>query len=332
MSCSGKIVKEISHKESGKELYTQEVEVQEFLEEYLRSRFVNEGSVRAVVNRVTEYEKKLHRPFYEFTTDEILQIYKESGAISDRSLQNQNVVLKHFSRWMIDKRNLNITSAFEGVTKADLLPCVNMDKRGSMLLTREQLTEIQEDLLNDTDRAILELLWLGAGGKWLKELTYLNKEQLSLKGMCIYFKTGKIIPIDDRVYVLLQKACNETEILSYNNNTQKVSMVQSLGIYKMRSNTLSKNDDVSDLGNQERRYRWVQRRLELIKRYLELPMTSGSLQTSGLWYNIQTGMKEEGMSFDEYLHTKACKQIAQRYDIYSNLYAQIIKSKFESII
>jgi hypothetical protein len=150
--------------------------------------------------------------------------------------------------------------------------------------------------------------------------------------MCIYFKTGKIIPIDDRVYVLLQKACNETEILSYNNNTQKVSMVQSLGIYKMRSNTLSKNDDVSDLGNQERRYRWVQRRLELIKRYLALPMTSGSLQTSGLWYNIQTGMKEEGMSFDEYLHTTACKQIAQRYDIYSNLYAQIIKSKFESII
>ena len=41
-----------------------------------------------------------------------------------------------------------------------------------MILSREDLTNIQNDLLNATDRGILEMLFLGAGGNWLKELTF----------------------------------------------------------------------------------------------------------------------------------------------------------------
>ena len=68
-------------------------------------------------------------------------------------------------------------------------------KKNSLILTREDLADIQGELLNYTDKAILELLFLGAGAYWLKELTFFDMSQASRNDGVIYFKTGKIILI-----------------------------------------------------------------------------------------------------------------------------------------
>jgi hypothetical protein len=198
------------------------MDLNEFLEEYLRSRFVSEPSVKAVLKRAVDNEGIHKKEFYKFSKQEILSMFKNSGAISIVTLQNWNLILEHASKWFIDKHKLSLKNEYEYITKADLIPCVNSEKRDSMILSRDQLTDIQNELPNQTDIAILELLWLGAGGQWLKELTYLIPDQVSLKHMKIYFKTGKAISIDDRAYVLLQRAFNETELMSYNINTQKI--------------------------------------------------------------------------------------------------------------
>ena len=69
-------------------MLTTEMEMELFLTEYKRSRVIVEASVRAILNRALEFEKKFQKPFYEFTIDEILEMYKAAHAISDRSLQN----------------------------------------------------------------------------------------------------------------------------------------------------------------------------------------------------------------------------------------------------
>ena len=84
-------------------MYTTEMEVESFLNEYSRSRVIIEATVRASLNRALGFEKKFQKPFYNFTIDEILEMYKSTHAISDRSLQNTNLILKHAARWMIDK-------------------------------------------------------------------------------------------------------------------------------------------------------------------------------------------------------------------------------------
>ena len=114
-------------------MFTREQEIEEFLDEYRRSRVIIETTVRATLNRVLEFEQKFSKSFYEFNTDEILEMYKSAHAISDRTLQNTNLTLKHAARWMINKNSLDIKSAYEDINKEYLRDCVDLQKKKSLI-------------------------------------------------------------------------------------------------------------------------------------------------------------------------------------------------------
>ena len=309
-------------------MLTTEREVESFLEEYKRSRVVIEGTVRASLNRALEFERKFQKPFYEFTTDEILEMYKSTHAISDRSLQNTNLTLKHATRWMLDKKKLNVKSPYEEVTKELMLGCVDTKRKKNMVLTKDDLTEIQGELLNWTDKGILQMLFLGVGSNWLKELTFFDMSQVSRKEGLVYFRTGKTIPITEEDYVLIKNACDEEELISFG-ETSRISNVKSYGFYKQRFNALSANDDLTDEQDLERRFRFIQRRLLLISKDIGVQLTSGGIQTGGLLHHLKQGVEESGMTFREYVKTKEAKDLARRYDILTSLYSQILVDKFE---
>lgn len=309
-------------------MFTTEMEVESFLSEYKRSRVIIEATVRASLNRALEFENQFQKPFYKFTVDEILRMYKSTHAISDRSLQNTNLILKHAARWMIDKRKLNTNSAYEDITKELILGCVDVSKRKNMILTKDDLEEIQSNLLNWTDKGILQMLFLGAGGNWLKELTFFSMSQVSRKDGLVYMKTGKVIPITEDDYELIRKACNEEELMSFG-ETSRISKVESYGFFKQRFNALSNSGDPNDEQDLERRFRFIQRRLLLISKDLGMQLNSGGLQTSGLLHHLRQGVEESGLAFREYVKTKEAKELARRYDIMSELYVQILVEKFE---
>jgi hypothetical protein len=306
---------------------TTEREVENFLEEYKRSRVIIEGTVRASLNRALEFEKKFNKPFYEFNVEEILEMYKSTHAISDRSLQNTNLTLKHAARWMADKKGLSIKSPYDEVTKDLILGCVDTKRKKNMVLTKDDLTEIQGELLNWTDKAILFLLFEGVGGYMLKELMFMGWDQVNRKDLKIYFRSGKMIDITAEEYELLRNAFQEEELISFG-TTSRVSRVKSLGVYKARFNTLSDNDDITDPADVERRYRFCQRRLMLIAKDLGVNITSGSIQESGFLHYIKEGMQKSGLDFLQYIKTEECKSLARRYDLYTDLYVQIVKEKF----
>lgn len=308
-------------------MLTETRNIEEFLDEYRRSRVIIESTVRATLNRTLEFEEIFRKQFYEFSEEEILMVFKSFHAISVVSLQNANLLLKHASRWMIDKKKLNISSAYEDITKDQLKTCVDIQKKNSLILTRDDLTDIQSELLNYTDKAILELLFLGAGAHWLKELTFFDMSQASRNDGLIYFKTGKTIPIDNDIYELIRRACNEDELATFGEIIH-YSRVKSFGIYKQRANALTANDNPNNEDDLARRFRWVQRRLYLIKQQLGVPLTSGNVQMSGLLHFIKKGMSRNNMDFKSYIKTEEGKNLAKRYDFYSELAPQILVEKF----
>ena len=200
--------------------------------------------------------------------------------------------------------------------------------KAGFILTKEYLEEIQNDLLNWTDKGILTMLFLGAGSNWLKELTFFDMSQVSRKEGLIYFKTGKVIPITEEDYELIRKACVEEELMSFG-ETSRISKVKSYSFYKQRFNALSANDDPNDEQDLERRFRFIQRRLLLISKDLGVQLNSGGLQTSGLLHHLKQGVEESGLAFREYAKSKDAKELARRYDIMSDLYSQILIEKFE---
>ena len=309
-------------------MYTTEQEVESFLREYSRSRVIIEATIRAILNRALEFERKFKKPFYQFTIDEILEMYKSTHAISDRSLQNTNLTLKHAARWMINRRQLTDKSAYEDVTKELIQGCIDTTKKKNMMLTKDDLDEIKDDLLNWTDKGIVQMLFLGVGSNWLKELTFFDMSQVNKKEGLIYFRTGKTIPITQEDYELIQNACAEDELISFG-ETSRISKVKSLGFFKVRFNALSDSDDPNDEQSLERRFRFIQRRLLLISKDLGLQLNSGGIQTSGLLHCLKQGVKESGLTFREYVKTEEAKTLARRYDIVTNFYSQILVDKFE---
>ena len=309
-------------------MLTTEMEMELFLSEYKRSRVIVEASVRAILNRALEFEKKFQKPFYEFTIDEILEMYKAAHAISDRSLQNTNLTLKHASRWVTDKKGLQSKSEYENITKEIIQGCVDTKRKAGFILSKDELEEIQNDLLNWTDKGILTMLFLGAGSNWLKELTFFDMSQVSRKDGLIYFKTGKVIPITEEDYELIRKACAEEELMSFG-ETSRISKVKSHGFFKQRFNALSDSDNPNDEQDAERRFRFIQRRLLLISKDLGIQLNSGSLQTSGLLHYLKQGVEESGLVFRDYVKTNEAKELARRYDIVTSFYSQILIEKFE---
>ena len=305
--------------------HTTEFQIEEFLTEYKRSRVVAETSVRAILKRAIEWEKKFNKAFYEFNKDEALEMFKSAHAISVVSLQNANLILKHAARYFLEQVGDNV---YEEIGKYDLEECVDKSKRDELILSREDLTNIQSDLLNATDKGILEMLFLGVGGNWLKELTFFDMDQVSKKDGMVYFRTGKAIPITDAQYEMIKSACEETELISFG-NTMRISKVQSESFYKIRCNALSTNSDPNNEQDAERRFRYVQRRLALISQDLGVKLTSGGLQTSGLLWHIQNAIAESGLTFREYVKTPEARDLARRYDLMSELYSQILVDKFE---
>lgn len=309
-------------------ILTTKQEVESFLSEYKRSRVIIEGTVRASLNRALEFEQKFHKPFYEFSIDEILTMYKSTHAISDRSLQNTNLTLKHAARWLLDKKELNINIPYDKITKDLILGCVDTKRKKNMVLTKDDLTEIQGELLNWTDKGILQMLFLGAGSNWLKELTFFDMSQVSRKEGLAYFRTGKTIPITEEDYALIKNACEEEELISFG-ETSRISKVKSYGFYKQRFNALSANDNPTDEQDLERRFRFIQRRLLLISKDIGIQLTSGGIQTGGLLHHLKQGVAESGIAFREYVKTDEAKVLARRYDIVTGFYGQILVDKFE---
>jgi hypothetical protein len=307
---------------------TKTSQVEEFIKDYQRSRVVAIASVRATLNRALEFEKKFNKAFYEFTEDEIIEMYKAVDAISIRSLQNINLILKHAARWILHNQQKDITNVYDRITKDLIQECINIAKKEGLILSREQLSDIQNELLNNTDKAILELLFLGVGGHWLKELTFFDISQADRKDGLIYFRTGKVISIDNDTYELIRCACIEDELISFG-ETMRISKVKSHGIFKQRFNALSANDDQTDERDLERRFRFIQRRLLLMSKEFGIQLTSGNLQSSGLLHMLQQGIKETGLSFREYVKTEEVAKIAKQYDLYTSLYQQILIERFE---
>lgn len=309
-------------------MYTSEKEIEDFLAEYGRSRIIIETTTRAALNRAIEFEDRFEKPFYKFTKDEALEMYESAHAISVVSLQNTNLLLKNASRWFNYKNDEAVGSAYENITKDLLNTVVDTNKQKSLILSREDINDLQSNLLNEIDKAILEMLFIGFGGKWLKELTFFEVSQVDTRNYVVYFKTGKTIPITKEIYDLLVKACDEDELVSFG-STSRVSKVAGRWIYKVRFNALSDNSNWNDEQDAERRYRFVQRRLSLISQDLGVKLTSGGIQSSGLLWHLQQGVKETGVTFREYVRTNDAGELARRYDIFSEYYSQILLEKFE---
>lgn len=286
-----------------------------FIKEYLRSKVIAETSLYAIFKKTEDFEEKLNKDVSKFTRDEILDMLAKFKAKSINSLLNYTIVLKHYSRFVFGVVG---TNAYESIGKADVADMV--DKNANILLTREELDDVEVQLLNWVDKAIIELLWNGVSGKNMEDIYSVSED--CVQGNILRVNE-KEFPMTDRLRELLPKAFAETELMSYG-NTMRVIEVNGKGkIYKERPN--ARGIDTPDI-----RFRWVYRKIQIFRDYLDMPgLTMKNIAASGLWHYLQLCIEKTKLDLRTFLRTKEGKELAMRYGFSESYYIDNICQKYE---
>lgn len=286
-----------------------------FIKEYLRSKVIAETSLYAIFKKTEDFEEKLNKDVSKFTRDEILDMLAKFKAKSINSLLNYTIVLKHYSRFVFGAVG---TNAYESIGKADVSDMV--DKNANILLTREELDDVEVQLLNWVDKAIIELLWNGVAGKNMEDIYSVSED--CVQGNILRVNE-KEFPMTDRLRELLPKAFAETELMSYG-NTMRVIEVNGKGkIYKERPNARG-------IYTPDIRFRWVYRKIQIFRDYLDMPgLTMKNIAASGLWHYLQLCMEKTKLDLRTFLRTKEGKELAMRYGFSESYYIDNICQKYE---
>lgn len=290
-----------------------------FIEEYLRSKIVASTSLYAIFKKTERFEQDLEKDVSEFNKEEILRMLKSFRSKSINSLLNYVVILKHYSRWMTGVVGQN---EYELIGKKDVENLV--DKDANILLTREDLDEIEESLLNWTDKAIVELLWEGIAGPNMKELFYFSEENVDFGNRIIITASGSRY-LTDKLEDLLIKAFAETDMMPYGKTFRVFNVIGKGRIYKERANSRGATSD-------DACFRYIYRKIQIFREYLEMPgLTMKNLQASGLWHYLQIALKETGMELREFLKTEEGKELANKYG-FGDYWVDNIVSKYSQYL
>lgn len=288
-----------------------------FIKEYLKSKVIAETSLYAILKKTEPFEIENNKDVSDFTKDEILDMFARFKAKSINSLLNYTVILKHYSRFVKNEVGSN---AYELIEKADMFSLV--DKDASILLTREDMDDIESQLLNWADKAIVELLWEGVSGKSMIDIYSVSEECIQGDILCV---NGKEYPMTDRLRELLPKAFEEEETMAYGESAKIIEVNGKGRIYKERANT--RGVDTADS-----RFRYFYRRIQMFRDYLDIPgLTMKNIAASGLWHYLQLGMKERNLGLREFLKTRQGERLARKYG-FGDYWVDNICTKYEQYI
>lgn len=295
-----------------------------FCESYLRSRVIQKTSLYGFFNKIEPYEEKLNKDVSEFTKEEALNMYRWIKSRSIYTLLNNNTILKSYYAWKKYYHGVNNESAYEKVTIEDLRPCV--DKKASKLLSREEITEIEDQLFNFTDATIIECIFQGISGYSMRDITSLNNQMLDKENKCLIFPDGRIYDISERLCDLLEKAFDEDIYICYGKTLRTKQLIGKGMLFKERDNVHAADSD-------DRRFRAVYRKIQVIREHVGIKeLTMKGISAAGMLYYLRLSLAKTGMKLKEFLKTPDGEKLMDRYGFESSYRIDNIVHKFKNLI
>lgn len=295
-----------------------------FIEDYLRSRIIQKTSLYGLFRKIEPYEERWGKDVSEFTNQEALTMYKQFESRSVYTLMNNNTILKSYYAWRQYHYGIGNPSAYEKISIDDLRPLV--DKQASRVLSREEIIEIEDQLLNVTDAAIVQALFEGIAGSSMRDITSLNDKMLDKENQCLIFPDGRIFEISERLVDLLEKAFQEDIYICYGETLRTKQLIGDGKLFKERDNAHAADSD-------DRRFRAVYRKIQVIRDYVGIKeLTMKGLATSGMTYYLRKCLSETGMELREFLHTEDGEKLMDRYGFQSSFKIQNVVHKFQDLV
>lgn len=281
------------------------VEKEAFIEDYMTQRTVILTSLRSLFKKTEPFEKRNQKDCCLFSVEEALEMYNEFGAKSVDVLMNYNTILRAYSRWQESVNNVDIVHTYEQISQDHLMALVPEESR--KLLSRKDIDDIEEKLLNWTDKAIVECLWEGIAGDSMSDLISLSGDILDRENKLLRFPDGRTVDLTDRLMRFLSHAFSETEYLCYG-PSGRVKILNGYGcLYKERDNAHAADSD-------DKNFRWVYRKIDIFRKHVGIKkFTMKNLSTSGMYHYLCIGMAETGLDMKAYLKTDNGSALMSKY-------------------
>lgn len=295
-----------------------------FIKDYMRSRVIARTSLYSLFRKTEPYERKYDKDCSYFEQDEILTMYREFKAKSIYTLMNYNVILKAYCAWRRYYHHEATTESYEHINIELLKPCIPADS--NKFLSREEVTEIEDQLLNWTDKAIIECLWEGISGPSMHDLVSITSSIVDREKKVIHFTDGREVQLTDRLYSLLLKAFNEEEYICYGESLRIKKLFGLGSLYKERDNAHAA--DSSD-----KYFRWVYRKVKNCRDHVGIKgLTMKNIHLSGFYHYLCQGIKETGLDLKNFLRSEDGKDLAIKYGFHSGTYVDNLTHRFKDFI
>ena len=295
-----------------------------FIKDYLRSRVVARTSLYSLFRKTESFEDKWNKDCSQFHQDEVLAMYEDFKAKSVYSLLNYNTILKAYCAWKGYYHKEKVTESYDNINIELIKPCI--PEGANKFLSREDITEIENQLYNYTDRAILECLWEGISGPSMIDLVSINKSMLDSKEKTLYFADGRVVQLTDRLNELLIKALDETEYMCYGESLRVKKLIGIGSLYKERDNAYAA--DSSD-----KAFRWVYRKVQNFRNHVSIPgLTMKNIHISGMYHYLCHGMQETGLDLKSFLRSDDGRDLAIKYGFHSEFYVDNLTHRFKDFV
>ena len=295
-----------------------------FIKDYMRSRVIARTSLYSLFRKTEPFEEENKKDCSQFEDEEILKMYKDFMAKSIYVLLNYNSILKAYCAWKRYYKKEKTTESYDNITIELLKPCI--PPNSMKFLSREDITEIEDQLYNWTDKAILECLWEGISGPSMNDLVNINKSMVNLEEKTIYFSDGRIVQLTDRLYDFLIKAFEETEYMCYGETLRVKKLIGAGRLYKERDNAHATDSD-------DRNFRWVYRKIQNFREHVGISgLTMKNIHISGMYYYLLKGMQETGLDLKNFLRSEDGKDLAIKYGFHSEFYVDNLTHRFKEFV
>lgn len=295
-----------------------------FIKDYLKSRVVAQTSLYSLFRKVEPFEEEFGKDCSRFTKEEVLNMYREFKARSKFTLLNYNVILKAYCAWMKYYHGLENDITYDEITTEMIEPLVPDDAK--KVLSREEITDIEDQLYNWTDKAIIEALFEGLSGNSMRDLVGIEANMINHKDKQLYLSDGRVFDLTNRLYEFLVKSLDEEEYVCYGESLRVKKLIGKGKLYKERDNAHALDSD-------DKFFRWVYRKVHNFRKHVGVDgITMKNIQTAGMVYYLKIGMEDSGLGLKEFLQTEYGKKLMDKYNYFSEYRADNVVARYKQFV
>ena len=247
---------------------------------------------------IGDLEDELGRDCSTFSKEELLKALTSYQANNHGTLNNIKSLLNAYCNYLkIYCNQTDVQNAAAQISGDEIRGCISAEAVASKYLSHKAFEDIVHGLKNDTDKALLYVIWFGLHGDEWTDVTFLTENDVDYKNCTITIKE-KQWKVNEQCCVFLRSAFYEQWAVSYGSSIDRHNRVFGDGrLYKESSS-------VQDPGSAHTRRKWLTAKFSAIKKEFELPVfVPSTIHDSGFLHHAKQGMAVFNKTFREYLYT-----------------------------